>query len=347
MFVRVTLDLSVISPLEQEYGWYFFNPNMDGVVTFRQRGGGAGDTFGVPWHVSPLAASRTKVRPKSLDLSGGQATLSLTNDGAGVNHADSYLLGAEDELGSRTEEDITHIGARSFTGEEIDGVPEGVPGGADPLAGISWIDFLTFADAPEEPVAFGVRTSGVHNTTETFEVDVLIDAGADGVFADPVIGADFLAAKLPAGVTCLFDLSLDDPFADCAELYFPDYSSFNTNVTGAVVDAGAIGLSNAHSKVAYAVEACTLFNEEFGACDTAGGLDEETGTYSSVLDTTQPELNASPLVCGGFWGDPACDSVAVSAGPGAQESSALLMLFPNNHPRRTAMVVPATGTGNL
>ena len=48
---------------------------------------------------------------------------------------------------------------------------------------------------PTEPVEFGVQTAGIHNTTETLEVDVLVDAGADGVYAGDDEG---IACRLPA-----------------------------------------------------------------------------------------------------------------------------------------------------
>jgi minor extracellular serine protease Vpr len=342
--VQLTLDPALISEAEQEFGWYFFHPNIDGIVRVRQSGGGDRDRFHVSWHVAPLNASKNHAEPEALDLTGGPATLAIENEGTGISHADAYLLGAEDEVDSFGEEDITHVGARSFTGETIGDDPEGVPAEVDALAGLSWIEFLTNTSVPTEPIEFGVRTSGVHNTTESLEVDVAIDAGADGEFEDPVLQADFLAVKLPGGgETCLFDLSLDDPFAACAQLYFPDYSNFNTNVTGVVVDAGDIGLTDTNSEIAYSVTACTgTFSGDVPGqfCDTAGSFDDVAGTHSARLDATDPALDINPLVCGGFWGDPSCNEITVSQGSAAADDNpSVLMLYPNNPRRSTAQVI--------
>jgi hypothetical protein len=111
------------------------------------------------------------------------------NHGAGRTAADLYQLGAEDEVGDGgspgdDEGDLVAIGARSFTGSTIDGTPEGVPDGTDALAGVGWLDFLTSSDTPSEPVEFVAVGAGTHNTTETTEVVVLVDVGADGEFGD-------------------------------------------------------------------------------------------------------------------------------------------------------------------
>ncbi|MFN2488925.1 MAG: S8 family serine peptidase [Actinomycetota bacterium] len=305
VWVRLKVKPGLISEVEQEYGWYYFSPNIDGVVSVKQRGGKK-DSFGVPWHVAPLAASKSDVAADSLDLSSGSATLAVSNDGAGVSQVDSYLAGGRDARETGREEDLTRIGARSFTGDSIDGTAEGVPGGTDPLGALSWVDFLTADDVPAEPVEFGARATGIHNTTESVEVDVFIDAAADGDFADPELEADYLAVKLPGdGLTCLFDLSLESPFDECAATYFPDYSNFNTNLFGVAVDAQAIGLSDAQPEVSYKVEACTLaFDQptfEPAICDGVGGIPEATGTYRARLNVIDPALAVAPLICGGFW----------------------------------------------
>ena len=155
-----------------------------------------------------------------------------------MSYTDLYLLGATDPVGSSGEEDIVAVGARSFTGSTIDGDPEGSPG-RDPLAGLNWPTFLTNDDAPAEPVEFGVQTAGVHNTTETLEVDVKVDVGADGVFADEDLQADYLVVKPPGagGDVVVYDLSLADPFDNPVADYFADYPIYNTNLIGLVVDA--------------------------------------------------------------------------------------------------------------
>jgi hypothetical protein len=351
--VTLTVDPSAISEAEQEFGWYYFHPNVDGLVTITQTGGGGNHELHVSWHVAPLAAAGTGLSESSLDVSNGPATMTVTGGpAAGVSHADLYLLGGTGDTGTLGEEDIAGIGARSFTGSSIDGQAEGVPTGTDEFAGISWQDFLTFTGAPTEPVEFGVQFYGNHNTTETLEVDVLVDAGADGVFADPGLQADYMIVKLPErpGTVCVYDLSLPSPFDDCSVTYFPDYSNYNANSIGIVVDASAIGLSDAAPEVSYKVEACTgKFSGDVAAqiCDEVGGIGGD-GTYSARLNTTDPALQINHLVCGGFWDGGACDAgdpievSAGSAGPG--ESHPILAIFPNNDPAAPALTIVGVTT---
>src|SRR5919197_691428 len=130
---------------------------------------------------------------------------------AGQSYGDLYLLGATDPVASTGEEDIVATGARSFTGSAIDGNAEGVPTGTDPIGDQTWQEFLTAdpSTPPTEPVEFGVQSAGVHNTTETLEIDIKVDTGADGVFADPDLQADYLVVKEPGlgGFVDVFDLS--------------------------------------------------------------------------------------------------------------------------------------------
>src|SRR6266545_4668359 len=146
--------------------------------------------------------------------------------------------------------------------------------------------------------------------------------------------------------SCVFDLSVPDPFDNCAETYFADYSNYNANVAGLVVDAQAIGLSDAQHTLSYQVTGCTgRYSGDVPGffCDTAGGFDEGTGTYTAVLDATDPALDIDPLVCQGFWSERACDSgdpITVStgsAGPG--DNPTILALFPDNAPSRTPTLV--------
>jgi hypothetical protein len=284
-----------------------------------------------------------------LDLTGGPATMEMTEaTAAGTSYGDLYLLGATDPPGSKGEEDLVAVGARSFTGSTIDGTAEGVPTGSDALAVITWQEFLTDDDEPTEPVEFGVQSWNVHNTTESLEVDVLIDAGADGVFADDELQADYLVAKLsgPGGEVCVFDLSMPNPFDDCTALYFADYSNYNTNVVGLVVDAAAIGLNDTDHMLAYHVDACTgTFSGDVPGqiCDSAGVIDEGTGTWDLLLDATDPSLVIDPLVCKGFWDGGDCDAttpISVDVGSAAPDDNpSILALFPNNAPSHTAVVV--------
>jgi hypothetical protein len=348
IWVKLTVDPSFISEPEQQYGWYYFLAGMDGTVHVAQSGGG-GDTLRLPWHVVPLATSDNGLDTESLDLSNDPGEIVVTEgEAAGVTYADLYQLGTTDPAESHGEEDIVAVGARSFTGGTIDGAPEGLPSGVDEFFGISWLDFLTSDNTPDEPVEIGVQTWGVHNVTETLEVDVLIDAGADGVFADDELQADYLAVKLaePGGFVCVFDLSALDPFAECAALYFADYSNYNSNLVGLVLDAQTIGLIDGESDFAYSVEACTgTFSGDVPGlvCDSVGSIDEDTGTWDLVFDAADPALVIDPLVCKGFWDGGDCDEIdpidvtVGSAGTG--DNPSILALFPNDRPHRTATVV--------
>ncbi len=335
---RLNLDPGVITEADQEFGWYYFNPGVDGSVHISQRRKGA-DDFRVPWHIVPYAASQDRMSDNHLDLRFGPDTTRLVHNGVGTGYADLYLLGGTDAIETGGEEDVVAFGARSFTGSTIDGVPEGVPAGVDEFAGLTWQEFLTDADTPEEPIEFGVQTAFVHNVTETKEVTVFVDAGNDGTFADPALEADYMVVKLaaPGGEVCVFDLSLPDPFADCTALYFADYSNYNSNLVGLVVDPDDIGVSDASPEIGYRVESCTgLFSGDVPAftCD-------ETG--AGTLNATAPALSIQPLVCLGFWDGPACDGagpVTVENGSAAAGSDpSILALFPNNRPTATPAVI--------
>jgi subtilisin family serine protease len=328
--VELTLDPDRVPPWQQQYGWYFFSPNVDGNVDIVEKGKG-GDELHVPWHAAALAVSDTSVAPSSLDLTGGPADLDVNLDGFGLGSADLFLLGATDP-------------AETFTGATVDGVPEGVPTGTDPLVGLTWLEFLTSSDTPSEPVEFVAVGAGAHNITENTEVDVLVDVGADGVFADPALHADAILVKFAeggTGVTCLFNLPSD--FSACDAEYFQDFSNYNASIWGIPVDAGALGLSNTDHLLSYSISACTGIYEgdlpDDVVCDEVGGIDPDTGTYGPTIDVTDPSLTFSTKVVEGFFGGPAGPvSVGVgSAAPGDDPS--ILAVFPNNHPADQHAVV--------
>jgi len=358
VYVQLSFDPAKIDPAEQEYGLYYFHPNIDGDVTIDQDAAGKGkraeaaDSLHVPWHVAPLAASDGSLSKDELDLTSGPDTMTVDAGGAGVGQADLYLLGATDGLESHGEEDLVAVGARSFTGDDLsDDEAVGIPGGTDPFAEIGWLDFLADPDPPTEPVEFGVQAAGIHNTTETLEVDVLVDAGADGVYAgdDEGIDADYLVVKqaAPGGEVCVFDLAQPDALDECAATYFADYSNYNSNVLGLPVSAGDIGLANGDSELAYRVVACTgTFSGDVPGqfCDSAGQADADTGVYDARIDVADPALAIEPLTCGGFFGGGDCDSadpIAVTAGSDPGDDPAVLALFPNDKPSRTPVIVPA------
>jgi minor extracellular serine protease Vpr len=347
VWVRLSLHPTVISEAAQLFGWYGFNPGVDGSVAIRQNGPHR-DTLRVAWHVAPIATARNSLSQASLDLTSGSRNLTLSEpSAAGTSYADLYLLGTTDPVESTGEEDIVAVGARSFTGIAIDGAPKGVPTGTDALVGLTWTQFISNADTPTEPVEFVVQSAGVRNTAQTQEIDIKIDSGADGVFADPGLQADYLVVK-PAGGNdvCVFNLSQPSPFDSCAAVYFGDYSVYNTNVAGLPVDARAIGLTTAHPLLSYQVTSCTgRFSGDVPGqlCDVAGSFDSASGTWSLRFNATHPALAIDHLVCKGFWGAAACDTghpihVATgSAGPG--EDPSILAIFPNNRPSRQPTVI--------
>jgi minor extracellular serine protease Vpr len=345
VWVKLTVDPSFISEPEQEFGWYYIQGSMDGTVQVNQSGTPS-DVLRLPWHVVPLATSDNGLDTESLDLTDPGEIVVTEGTAAGVSYADLYQLGSTDPAETRGEEDIVAVGARSFTGGDIDGAPAGLPTGVDEFFGISWLDFLTDDDTPDEPVEIGVQTWGVHNVTETLEVDVLIDAGADGVFADEDLQADYLAVKLaaPGGEVCVF--ALPSTFEDCDALYFPDYSNYNSNLVGVVLDAQTIGLANGASSFSYHVETCTgTFSGDVPGlvCDSAGSIDDGTGTWDLVFDAADPALVIDPIVCKGFWDGGDCDDVtpiSVTVGSALTgDDPSILALFPNDRPHRTATVV--------
>jgi subtilisin family serine protease len=347
--VRLTVDPSLITEGDQLNGWYYFLGNQDGTITVRQRKNGA-DRFEVSWHVVPGAVSDNSLSTDTLDLSGGPATMELVEGpAAGASYADLYALGYADPATTKGEEDIVAAGARSFTGASVeDETAEGVPEGTDELVGLTWLEFLADPDSPVEPVEFGVQMARLRNTTETVQVDVLVDAGADGVFAgaDEGLDGDYLISKpaAPGGEVCVFDLSLADPFAECAALYFADYSNYNTNLVGLVVDAADIGLTDSEPEFSYTVAACTgrFAGDVPGQfCDDTGGIDAGTGTYPALLNAIDPALAIDPLVCKGFWDGGACDAgnpIEVSGDAGTD----VLALFPNNAPAQSPTIVETT-----
>jgi subtilisin family serine protease len=348
VWVRLRLDPRVVSEPEQLYRWYYFHPNVDGTVRISQNGPNA-DVLQVAWHVAPIPTANNSLSSSILDLTGGPASMTMARPpAAGVPFGDLYQLGATDPVGSTGEEDIVAVGARSFTGSSINGTPDGLPTGTDAFAGITWQEFLTNDNEPTEPVEFVVQGAGNRNTTETLEVDVLVDAGADGVFADPALHADYMVVKPPGngGTVCVYDLSLPSPFDACAEDYFADYAVYNTNLTGLVVDASAIGLSTAHPNLAYQVTSCTgRFSGDVPGsfCDAAGALDAGTGTWNLTFNATHPSLAIDQLVCRGFWDGGGCNAahpIHVSVGSAAPgDNPSILAVFPNNAPSRIPTIV--------
>jgi hypothetical protein len=343
IYLKVRLDGDAIPEERQLDGWYSRQRALDGALTVRQSKNGR-DAMRVPWHVVALAASDIESSASSFAMRGGSGTVELdARPSAGQKAADAYLFGGKDAGGdvSVPEADVSHFGARSYTGKKIGDGPRGLPRGVDALRGLSWKEFLTANDQLSEPVEFLVRTRRSHETTETMEINVAIDVGADGDFANALYKADYLVVKLPfRDGTCVYDMSLDRPFRTCAESYLSDYSRYNSNLTGVVVNAQAIGLTDASSRISYRVVACSdsySGDVALPVCDTAGGM--KNGTYKAKIDVTAPSLDLDRWFCGGFWSRRGCGS-GFEAEPGAQFGpSRLLLVFPNNDFARNVATV--------
>jgi hypothetical protein len=115
-------------------------------------------------------------------------------------------------------------------------------------------------------------------------------------------------------------------------------------VTGLVVSAGDIGVTNAEPEFKYSAVVCT---GRFSGDDAASFCDSAADS-GKRFNASDPALEIDPLVCGGFWDTSPCEPSDVieveagSAGPGDDPS--ILALFPQNVPRKTPTVVK-TDTG--
>ena len=342
VLVRLTLHPEVVPAERQLLSWFDFNPGVDGAVILSADDGGIAR---VPWHVVPMAASEMDMEEHAVELpaDGSAVTLNVVSEeAAGRTFADLYQLGAREGAERGDEGDITHVGARSFTGGELGDGPSGLPDGTDPLSGGTWRGSVSEGRSTiEEPVEFVIRTAAPHSTARTTGIDVSIDAGDDGVFADERRRADFIAHKTRTGRTCLFDLSRLRPFRRCAGRYGLDYPDYNSALTGVVIDALDLGLGS-RARIGYRVKLCTavLSGDVTGRrCDRAGGF--QSGRYEMTMRLTAPTLRIDPLVCGGFWEGPGCsEGIRLSrARAGAIED--LLVVFPNN-PSGAEVTVVAT-----
>ena len=105
---------------------------------------------------------------------------------AGTDAADAYLFGGKDAGRdvSVPEADVSHFGVRSFTGKKIGDGPRGPPRGASTAQRVDLEAVPHRQRRPDGAVEFLVRTRTAHETTETMEINVAIDVGADGVFAN-------------------------------------------------------------------------------------------------------------------------------------------------------------------
>ncbi len=336
--LRLVVDPTVITPAEQESGLVYTFLDIDGSVGIHDDKGGTTESMRVPWHLVPYAASANSAPSELTVPDGGTGSLVIgTPVSAGIDQADLYQLDAADPVASGGEEDIMHVGVRSFVGPSIGDDAVGLPTGTDPVQELSWLDFVSNADTPEEPVEFVFRSARLHNTTEAYEATVVIDVGNDGVYANDELKGDFMAVKDRSGTTCLVDLAGSPD--GCARLYYPDYTNFNTNLTGVIVGAGHLGLTAGKTTIGYYYSLCT---EAFSGdvpqpiCETVGRSGNSDPQFS--LDVTAPQLTASTWICEGFFGGPSC-SQAINIGKTEGPDVDLLVVFPQNPPATNVQVV--------
>ena len=136
-----------------------------------------------------------------------------------------------------------------------------------------------------------------------------------------------------------------DVRASATATYFADYSNYNANLVGLVIDAGDLGLSDAEHPLSYTVVACGgVRGRRAGRqiCDTTGEIDPDTGTYPAFLDVTAPALTFSPATVGGFFGG-GTSPVTVAVGSAeAGDDPSILAVFPNNAPGDQFEIVTTT-----
>jgi hypothetical protein len=334
---RLHLNPDVLGAPDQVQPYHRELPVTDGIIVVQQRGGWK-DKLKAPWLVVPYAAADVSAPDAPLDLSSGQADMNLqVGNAAGTAAADVYLLGTTDPVdpGALGEEDITHIGARSFTGAALGDGPQDIPTELD-ARGRSWLDQVELGSQLEEPVEFVVRTAAPHHTVETLGAKVFVDVGADGVFADANLQADYIVEKRALGEdVCIRDLS--ETNQPCSSSFGLDYSYFDSGLLGLVVDAQAIGLSDGETSLAYKVELCTdRFSGDVPQleCDESAGLE---GALPATIDVTDPGIGLERWFCGGFWSAMDCsEPLTVTGSSGSPD---LLVVFPNNSPGEDVAVV--------
>lgn len=239
-------------------------------------------------------------------------------------------LGALDESESGHEADISHVAARSFAGDAIDGVASGWPGGFDPLRGLTWEQYLARSAALREPLEFLFRTHSPRSTNETIQAVVYIDVGNDGVYADEELEADF-ALRLMSDSSCLVDLAVSA--TRCAATYGVDYPRYDTNLLGLVVDAGALGITSERSAISYRAVMCTdVFSGDVPQplCDEAG--DPMAGSGAGVLEVLEPPVMVEPPLCGGPWDQDGCGDGLWVYKRYAAPRQELLLVFPSAPP---------------
>lgn len=333
---RLQLEPGLLSDADEAMVRFGRLPVIDGSIIVKQRRNGR-DGFQVPWLVVPYASSAVASAQQQADLSSGSETLDLdVTPSAGTAAADLYVFGDDDPSGDvpLAEADVELLGARSFTGTSLGDGPTGLPQDTDPFRGDDWLSAIG-APSIEEPVEVVIATSGIHETLETLRVRILIDAGADGVFADPALGADYVVEKRSLSQSgCVRTAPLTSN--SCDGDVGVDGDIFDSDLVALVFDALDVGLSDGDPTFSYRVEVCSdTFSGDVPEllCDTSAGVGPG-GTYSARLDVTDPSpLPESPF-CGGFWSTSDCRSGLELLG--APSDPDVLLIFPNNPPGSSA-----------
>ena len=222
---------------------------------------------------------------------------------AGISYADLYHLGTTDPAGATPRKTSSRWVPGPSRAPSIDGIPRGCPPARTSSQDLRGSTSSTDNDTPDEPVEIGVPDLGVHNVTETLEVDVLIDAGADGVFADEELQADFMAVKLaaPGGVVCVFALA---HLRGLRRVVLRRLQQLQQQPRR--VGVGRSDDRSGRRRVRLRVQRDGVHGTFFGdvpgtVCDTAGRDRRRHRHVDLMFDAADPALVIDPLVCKGFW----------------------------------------------
>ena len=336
--VEVTLDPSPVPKRQQEYGRYFINPNVDGNVDIVEIGPRTATSSTCRGTSTPLAVRQLASRSRGRSTSpadpptdgqrgrGGGPTPTCTCSARGPGRrAGARATSSRSAPARSPAPTVTAIG-----GGRAERRPNRSP------ARLARVPDADTARRPSRSSS-GRRERGIHNTTETLEVDVLVDVGADGVFADDTLDADVLiveAARGRGGEDCVFVLPSD--LSACDAGYFQDYSNYNASIWGIPVDAGPSGCRTRDARPVVldhrVLRRVRGRRPRRQVCDTVGEIDPATGTYGPTIDVTDPALTFSTAVVGGFFGGPSGPVSGGVGSAGAGDDPSILAVYPNNHP---------------
>ncbi|MFP5299488.1 MAG: hypothetical protein ACLGHL_10925, partial [Actinomycetota bacterium] len=230
------------------------------------------------------------------------------------------------DAGLPGEVDVVALGARSFAGAELGDGPVGEPAGVDPLEGTSWVGYVEGQDTVEEPLELVVATREREATTEARSVRFFIDAGADGVFADEELQADYLYEKvLEQSGWCAVDLTA--PELGCIYRHHGSSAPYLSAITSVVLDASEIDV---FEPSAFAVRAEVCGDHYSG--DVPQPICDES--QSLVVDLAAPAAIIEPQHCGGLWSTFDCaQPISVTIPGPAAEILAILPEEPTaSHP---------------